>query len=187
MNRKILTTVLVLTLAVSGTGAVAAKSRAKPRPVTYYMNWFGDCTGGGYLALKSVPNPDDCALFFPGLGSSHAFRGGAGMPLVLDAASKVVVDFELVHIAHVAADYEVVVTASVGGEDVEVARGVQTLLAKGVGRTALHYELDPDPALDGAALESLTATVNWINGVSYASMDLQSDTARVVLSATRSR
>lgn len=185
--RKILTTVVVLALMGPGTGAVASKPRAKPRPVTYYMNWFGDCAGGGYLSLKAVPNPDDCALFFPGLGSSHAFRGSAGLPLVLDASQKVVVDFELIHVAQVAADFEVVVTAAIDGEETEVARGVQTLLAAGVGRTALHYELEPDAALDGAALESLTATVNWTNGVSYSSIDLQSDTARVVLEGRKAR
>jgi hypothetical protein len=181
MGRKLFTALLVVSLAGGIAPAVEAKKKARPRPLTYYMNWVGDCAGSGSLAVKFVANPDDCALFFPGLGSEHVFVGPAASPFTLDASQQVVVDFELTHVAQVAAEFEVELTAVVDGDTTTVATGTQTILAAGVGRTPVHYDLEPDPALAGKVLEGLSLTVAWTSGVSYSSIDLQNGSGAVVV------
>lgn len=181
MGRKVLVALLVASLTGGISPAVEAKKKARPRPLLYYMNWIGDCAGSGSLAAKFVANPDDCALFFPGLGSEHVFVGPAASPFTLDASREAVVDFELTHVAQVAAEFEVELTAMVDGEAKTIATGTQTILAAGPGRTPVHYDLEPDPAFDGATLDSLSLTVAWTSGVSYSSIDLQNGSGAVVV------
>ncbi|MDQ3952368.1 MAG: hypothetical protein M3279_05315 [Actinomycetota bacterium] len=185
MGRKVFTALLVVSLAGGIAPAAEAKKKARPRPLTYYMNWVGDCSGSGLLAVKFVANPDDCALFFPGLASEHVFVGPAASPFRLDASREVAVDFELTHVAQVAAEFEVELTAVVGGDTKTVATGTQTILAASVGRTPVHYDLEPDKALDGKTLEGLSLTVSWTSGVSYSSIDLQNGSGAVVLGTIR--
>ncbi len=181
MGRKTFAVLLAVSLVGGFGSAVEAKRKTRARPITYWMNWIGDCSGYGLLAATFQANPDDCALFFPGLGTEHAFVGPAGADITLDASREVVVDFELTHVAQVAAEFEVELTAFVDGEEQTIASGTQTVLAAGVGRTPLHYELEADPALDRKVLESVTLTVAWTSGVSYSSIDLQNGSGAVVL------
>lgn len=186
MGRR--TSALILAMALSGVIVVPLEGQAKkPSGLTFYMNWFGDCAGSGYLALKSVPNPDDCALYFPGLGDTYSFPGSAGLPVKLDATHPITLDFVLTHVAHVAADFEVALTGTVDGEEAEIASGIQTVLAAGPGATPLHYELEPDAALDDELISSLDLNVSWTNGVTYSSIDLQSGTAFVVIHGQKRR
>ena len=185
MGRKLFTALLVASLAGGVAPAVEAKKRARPRPLMYYMNWVGDCSGSGLLAAKFVANPDDCALFVPGLRSEHVFVGPVATPFRLDASREVTVDFELTHVAQVAAEFEVELTATVDGDTKTVATGAQTIVAAGIGRTLLHYDLEPDPALDGRTLEGLSLTVTWTSGVSYSSIDLQNGSGAVVIGTVR--
>lgn len=181
MTRKVMALLLVLTVA----GAVAAPASAKrkppkPAPATYYLNWLGDCSGAGFLSLKPEPNPDGCALFFPELGSSHSFGAVDGLPLTL-AATDIAVDFELRHVATVAGEFQVDLTATVGGEQVTVGTATASVVAAGLGRTALHFDLAPDAALQGAKLETMTLTVSWTDGVSYSSVAVEEGTATMVV------
>ncbi|MGI8407286.1 MAG: hypothetical protein ACR2L3_02085, partial [Actinomycetota bacterium] len=88
MMRKI--TALILIAALTGLIMSPAEAKKKKKPVavtsTQYLNWLGDCAGSGYLSLEPVVNDESCALFFPGVGDTHAFPGSEGLPLTLDAS-----------------------------------------------------------------------------------------------------
>jgi hypothetical protein len=139
------------------------------------MNWAGDCAGSGYLALVATPNPDDCALYFPGLGDSYSFPGSEGTPFALDATKPIAVDFVLAHRVTVAADFEAVLTGTINGEMTPIASGTQTIVAGVAGLpTPVHFDLEPDAALNNATVTGLNLTINWTNGLTYSSIDFDS-------------
>ena len=172
--RKIGIVALVVALAGLVVSPVEAKKRKKAVPVqvTYYMNWFGDCAGSGVLGLETVPNPDACALYFPGLGDSFSFPGSEGFPFALDVSKPITVDFSLSTVVTVAADFEVVLEGTIGDEDKVIASGTQTVLAAtNANPPAVHYDLEPDAALDKAQITHLTLTISWTNGATYSTID----------------
>ncbi len=155
----------------------AKKKKPKPIVVTYHLNWFGDCEGAGYLSASAVPNPDNCALFFPGIGDTYSFPASEGNAFSLDATQPITVDFDLSSAASVVTEYEVVVTATIAGEEKQIASGTQMVVAAAYGITPVHYELEPDAALAKATVTRLTATVSWTSGMTYSKIDLDSGTA----------
>lgn len=189
MLRRITALLLVVALAGLVAGPVQAKKKKPKAPVpvavTYYINWAGDCAGSGFLSVTSTPNPDACALFFPELGNSFAFPASDGLPFVLDATKAMTVDFELSHALTVAGEYEVIVTGTVAGQDAEVARGTATVAAAAEESTPMHFDLQPDAALDKAEVSALTLTINWSGGMSYSTIALEDGTATMVVNAYR--
>ena len=182
MSRKVASVVLIAFLVSVVAAPVEAKKKDKPAPSTYYLNWGGDCAGAGFLSLTPQPNPDSCALFFPGLGDSYSFFGSEGTPLTLDAGKTVTVDFVLNQVASVAADFDVVLEGTVNGKSKEIASGTQTVLAgTTVTPASVHYDLEPDASLDKAKISDLRLTVTWSNGVTYSTMDLESGSATLVI------
>lgn len=178
--------------AVAAAGLLIAPAGAKPKTkesaagTKYYLNWGGDCGGSGYLALEHVSNPDACALFFPELGSSYYFGGSDGMPFALDADRTITVDFNLATVVTAAAEFEAVLSATVGRRQVEVASATATVLAAGpVGGSPVHFDLEPSPGLDEAKVAALNLTISWTDGVTYSSMDLESGTATMVVHRAR--
>lgn len=182
MSRKIMAVLAVSVLAgcVLNPVDAAAKRRARPVVMTQFLNWGGDCAGSGYLALSHVPNPDSCALYFPELGSEYYFAGGEGMPFTLDSDEKVTLDFDLNSVVTAAAEFEAALSATAGGEQVEVASATTTVQV-GNGATAVHFDLEPAAELDDARLSGLNLTITWTDGVTYSSIDLESGSARLVL------
>lgn len=181
MNRKIAAILAVGALAgalLSPAHAVA-KKKARPLVMTQYLNWGGDCGGAGYLALSHTANPDSCALFFPEVASEHYFAGSQGMPFVLDADQDVTVDFTLNSVVTAAAEFQATLTATVGGEQVDVASATTTVqVARGA--TPVHFDLEPARALDNAKVSALNLTITWTDGITYSSIDLDSGTAQLV-------
>lgn len=180
MSRRI--TGLLLVALVAGLVATPVQAKKAAGPATYYISWAGDCAGSGYLATASSPNPDACALYFPGLGDSHSFAAVAGLPLVLDARKAILVDFSLGHVASVAADFDVTLTGEVDGKDVEIATDTASVVAAGPGSTPVHVDLDPDDSLVKGKVTRLILTVTWSGGATYSQMELEEGTATVVLS-----
>ncbi len=193
MLRRVTALVLVVALATLVGGPVQAKKKKKPKPppapapvaVTFHMNWGGDCEGAGFLSLASVPNPDECALFFPELGNSYAFPATEGLPFGLDATKAITVDFELSSAATAAGEFEAVMTGTVGGQDVEIARATQTVLVAANESTPVHFDLQPDAALDKAEVSALTLTINWTGGLTFSTIDLSSGTSTTVVNGYR--
>jgi hypothetical protein len=183
MARRMTALVLIVALAGLIASPVEAKKKRKPAPVavTYYLNWLGDCAGSGFMALEPAPNPDSCALFFPGLGDTYSFPGSEGLPFALDATEPITVDFGLGTVASVAAEFEAVLSGTVDGEDKQIASGTQTVVAAGPGTTPVHFDLEADPALDNTSVTALTLTINWTGGVTYSSMQLEEGGANMVI------
>jgi hypothetical protein len=182
--RKI--TALILIAALTGliTSPVEAKKKKK-KPVavtsTQYLNWLGNCSGSGYLSLEPVVNDESCALFFPGVVNTYDFPGSDGLPLSLNAKEPIAVDFSLRTGASVAAEFEVEITGAVNGEEVLIASGTQTVLVAGPGFIPVHYDLEPDAALDKARITALTVTVTWTGGATYSKIDFDTTTASAVI------
>ena len=184
MSRRISALVAVGALALALLKPAEAVAKKKPRPavMTQYLNWGGDCSGAGFLALAHVPNPDSCALFFPQLGNEYYFAGSEGMPFVLEADKAATLDFTLSSVVTAAAEFEAVLSATVGDEQVEVAAataGVQA--ASSLGGTDVHFDLQPAAELDNTKVSALNLTITWTDGVTYSSIDLDSGTAKLVL------
>lgn len=183
MPRKLIVLAILSALIAGATvmPVAAAKKKKQPKPiaVTYHLNWFGDCEGGGYLSAEAVPNPDNCALFFPGIVDTYSFPASEGSAFSLDATQPITVDFDLSSAASAATEYEVVVTATIAGEEKQIASGTQMVLAAAYGITPVHYELEPDAAFDKATVATLTATVSWVSGMTYSKIDLDSGTATI--------
>lgn len=175
--------VALAALAVAPADAAAKTKKAAPK--TYYLNWAGDCSGSGYLSLKPVPNPDDCALFFPQLGDTHFFAGSEGMPFALDATKTIPVDFNLSTVASAAAEFEALLTATVGGAQVDVASATTSVQVAGPGATPVHFDLEPDPALHRAKVSSLTLTIRWTSGFTYSSMQVGTEGSRMIVSPSK--
>jgi hypothetical protein len=179
---------LVLALALAGLIAapVDAKRRRKPRKlrpkvVTYQMNWGGDCAGGGYLGLETVPNPDSCALYFPELGNSYSFPATEALGFKLNAKKTVTVDFTLNHVASVAADFEAVLEGTVNGKTKEFASQTQTITAAtNAQATPVHFDLDPADTLHKGKVSALYLTVSWTNGVTYSTINFDAGAPVVV-------
>lgn len=179
-------TAIVMVVAIAGAIAAPADAKRKSPEMTYYMDWYGDCAGGGLLTnVQPDPPESPCALYFPTLGDSHMFGGDQGMPFSLDTTKPVVVDVTLTHVVSATADFEVEVEGTVKGKDRLIASDVQTVVAGTfVENTPLHFELEADPALNKAKISYLTVTLSWTNGVTYSQIDF-SQSATVVLGGTR--
>lgn len=183
MNRKIGTILAVGALVgcLLNPAEAVAKKRLRPVTMTQYLNWAGDCAGAGYLALAHTPNPDSCALFFPEIAAREYYFGGAqGMPFVLDADQPVAVDFNLSSVATAAAQFDVTLSVMVGDERVEAA-SASTSVQLGQGSTPIHFDLEPDAALDNVKVSAVNLTIGWTDGATYSSIDLDSGTAQMVL------
>ena len=193
MSRKMVNLALVLALVGLIAGPVrAGKPRKSPAPVTYFMNWDGGCDGGGYLSSAPAPNPDACAQYVPGDDPSHAFTGSRQARFIIDATKTISVDFEVDHIVSGAAEFEVVVEATIGkaaaGEEAKViASGSQAVTAEtGFEPTAFHYELEPDADLHLAKASYLTVTIAWTDGATWSRLDMESGNASVTFNAAGS-
>jgi hypothetical protein len=183
MARKVASLFVIVALIGLIAAPVEAKKKRKPSPVaiTYHLNWMGDCAGSGYLSLTATPNEGQCALYFPGLGDSYGFAGSEGTPFFLDATKAIPVDFVLIHVASVAADFEVVLEGTINGESTPIASGTQTVVAGStVTPTPLHYDLEPDASLDKAKVTGLSLTINWTNGVTYSQIDFDAGATMVI-------
>jgi hypothetical protein len=185
MVRRITALILVAALAGLVVSPAEAKKKKKKAPapvaITYYMNWMGDCAGGGYLALVATPNPDDCALYFPGLGETYSFPGSEGTPFALDATKPITVDFQLITVVTAAAEFEAVLTGTINGEEKPIASATQTVIAgTSAARVPLHFDLEPDAALNNAQITGLNLTINWTSGVTYSTIDFDSGATMVV-------
>ncbi len=187
MLRKITAVALVVALAGLISSPVQAKKNKKkpsgsaPIELTYYMNWFGDCAGSGYLALESTPNDASCALFFPGLGDTYAFGGAVEGPFTLDATKPITVDFVLSQVVSAAAEFEVDLRGTIKGESTDIASATQAITAAtSLESTPLHYELQPEASLQGANVSDLTLTISWTSGATYSQMIFDSGTTMVV-------
>jgi hypothetical protein len=145
------------------------------------MNWGGDCAGSGYLALAPAPNPDACALYFPGLGDSYSFPSSEGTPFVLDATKPIPVDFVLSHVASAQAAFEAVLTATIKGESTPIASANQTILVGMSGMpTPVHFDLEPDAALNNAVVTGLALTISWTDGFSYSTIDFDAGATVII-------
>jgi len=178
MIRKITALGLVMALtSIIGSPVQAKTTPTKPAQHTYYLNWAGDCAGGGYLAPRSIPNEEgSCALFFPGISpTSHSFPLKGNKAFILDATKTIPVDFSLFHLASAAADFTVTVEATIGGETVPVASGLQTVVAATVlpDNTFHHVDLEPDASLHGKKVTGLNVTVAWTNGATFSELWLE--------------
>jgi hypothetical protein len=185
MSRRttaVLAAVAAAALLVAPADAVA-KKKGKPRPVTLtqYLNWGGDCAGAGFLSLKHIPNPDSCALYFPGLADTYFFGGAEGLPMALDATRPVTVDFTLSNVATAAADFEAVLSATVAGDQVELASASVNVPVAPGGSVPVHFDLEPSADFDKATVTGLNLQITWSGGVTYSSIDLDSGTARMVV------
>lgn len=185
MVRKITALALVVALAGLIASPVEAKKK-KPAPaeMTYYMSWFGDCAGSGFLSFKYTEDEgQDCALFFPGIAAnSYSFYGKDGTPFRLDASKMIPVDFELGHVATAAADFEVTLKATIDGESTELGSATQTITAATSAEpTRLHYEFEPDASLHGARVSELSLTITWTgSGFTYSSMNFSPSNTVVI-------
>ena len=180
MFRRALIPILVVAIAGSIAGPVEAKKKPRPKAVTYFLNWAGDCAGGGYLSLKSVPNEGtSCALFFNTQSESLSFPATEGLPLLLDATKPITLDFDLTNVVQATAEYEAVLTSSIKGDRETIATATQTVTAQALGSTAVHFDLEPDAALNRARMNDLNLTINLKSGVSYSTLDVQSGTAQL--------
>lgn len=173
--------VTAMVLAVALVGLISAPVSAKPKPTTavYYLNWQGDCAGTGYLGTKIVPNADDCALFFPGLMSpAPSAYGGFTFPgyeigtFKLNAKKPITVDFKLSNVGSVAADFVATVDGTVNGKDVTFGSATQQVTSP--VSEDLHFELDPDDALDKGKVTNLSVTIDWTGGLTYSQIDFSS-------------
>jgi hypothetical protein len=181
MFRKIAALALITSIAIFGTGQVEAKKKPAAGPLNYYLNWLGDCAGGGYLSLESTPNADDCALYFNGLAETHDFPGSEGLPIVLDADKPVTVDFDLGTVYEINAEFEAVLSGVIKGKSKPIASASQVILATPPqGPAHVHFDLEPDAALDKARLERVTLTVTLKSGLSYGSMILDGTATMVI-------
>ena len=183
MIRRITALILVVAIAGLVVGPADAKKKKKPAPVsiTYHMNWGGDCAGSGYLALAPAPNPDSCALYFPGLGDSHSFPSSEGTPFALDATKSIPVDFVLSHAASAQATFEAVLTGTIKGESTPIASANQTILVGISGMpTPVHFDLEPDAALNNSVLTGLSLTISWTDGFSYSTIDFDAGATVII-------
>jgi hypothetical protein len=171
MFRRITAALLVVALAGLMPASVEAKKTKKPKgvEVVLQMNWQGDCAGSGYLAAETIPNPDDCALFFPGLGDTYSFHDIEGTAFKLNAKKGMTVDFSLSSVVTVAADFEAVLNGTVGGKDVTIASATDQMTS--VVDEEIHFDLEPDKKLHKKKVSSLNLTITWTNGVTYSSID----------------
>ena len=177
MIRRTIAVVLALALAGLISAPVTAKPKQpKPTNITYYLNWQGDCAGSGYLADKITPNPDACALYFPGLmqpapspWGGYEFPAYEFSPFQLNAKEPITVDLTLNNIGSAAADFVVTLDGTVSGKDVTLGSATQQLTSP-VSET-LHFELDPDDKLDKGKVTYLTVSVMWTGGVTYSQID----------------
>jgi hypothetical protein len=187
MSRKLVHLLLGLALVGLIAGPVeAGKKRGSPAPITYFMNWDGGCDAGGYLSLTPAPNPDGCAQFFPGFEPSHTFRATGQAPFVLDATKAISVDFELDHIVTGAAEFEVVLEATIGKRTEVIASGSQAVTAAtAMEPTAVHLELEPDAGLHLDKLSYLIATVTWTDGATWSVIDMENGNASVVFNGAK--
>jgi hypothetical protein len=187
VSRKLAHLLLGLTLVGLIAGPVqAGKKRGSPAPITYFMNWDGDCTAGGYLSLAPVPNPSACAQYVPAADTSHIFRATGQAPFVLDATKTIAVDFEIDHIVTGAAEFEVVLEATFGKDTKVIASGTHAVTAAtGLEPTAVHLELEPDAALHMAKVSYLAATVAWTEGATWSRLDMESGNASIAFNAAR--
>lgn len=186
MSRKL----AYLSLALAFVGLIAGpveagKNRRSPVPITYFMNWDGGCDGGGYLSLTAAPNPGACAQYVPGTDTSHTFRASGQAPFILDATKPISVDFEVDHIVSGAAEFEVVLEATIGKDTMEIASGTQAVVVEtGLEPTALHYEFKPDPSLHLAKVSYPVVTVTWTDGATWSTLDMESGNASVAFNGS---
>ena len=161
--------------------AEAGTNLESPAPVTYFMNWEGDCTdGGGYLSSAPKPNADSCAQYFPGLEPSHVFRATRQASFILDATKKISVAFNVDHVVSAAAEFEVVIEGTVGKDTKVIASGTQAATAETAWEPSVfRFGLEPDPGLHGAEISQASVTVTWTGGPSYSRIDLESGNAAV--------
>ena len=193
MSRKLAHLALALALVALIAGPVqAGKNRRSPGPTTFFLNWDGGCDGGGYLSSAPVPNPAACAQYFPVANLSHAFRATGQAPFILDATKTISVDFVLDHIVSGAAEFEVVVEATIGKATAGtrsqvIASGTQAVTAEtGFDPTTFHYELEPDAALHLAKASYATVTITWTDGATWSTIDMESGNASVTFNAAGS-
>ena len=181
MVRRITAFILVVAIAGLVVGPADAKKKKKPASITYHMNWGGDCAGSGYLALAPTPNPDACALYFPGLGDSHSFSASEGTPFALDATTPIPVDFVLSHAASAQAVFEAVLTGTIKGESTPIASANQTIPVGVSGMpTSVHFDLEPDAALNNAVVTGLSLTISWTGGFSYSTIDFDAGATVII-------
>jgi hypothetical protein len=185
MVRRITALILVAALAGLVVSPAEAKKKKKKAPapvaITYHMNWGGDCpTGSGYLALTPTPNPDACALYFPGIADTYSFPGSEGTPFALDTTKPIAVDFLLIDVVSAAAEFEAVLTGTIDGQETPIASGTQTIVAAAGMRTPVHFDLEPDAALNNALLTGLNLTISWTSGVTYSTIDLDAGATMIV-------
>jgi hypothetical protein len=182
MNRRMVALLLVLAVAGAMASPVEAKKKRKSKPkpvvVTYNMAWVSGCGGSGYLTLKGTPSPDPCALYFPELGNSYSFPAIDGKPFKLNAKKPITVDFTLSTVAHVQAEFEAVLDADVSGKSKTIASATQTVT--GQGDTAMHFDLEPDAALDKGKIDNLNLTISWTNGVAYSQINFEAGAPVVI-------
>ena len=191
MTRRITALLVVLVLAglvVSPADAAKKKKKKKvKKPIavtsTQYLAWEGgaECAGGPILAPVPTPNAEACALFGPELATSIEFASAGPTAFKLDAAKPITVDFSLFHVASVAADFTVDVTATVDGKEMTLATGTENIMAAANESTPLHYELKPDAAANGKVLTNLAVTITWASGATFSQMEIDAGDSPVVL------
>jgi hypothetical protein len=192
MSRKLVHIALALALVgLIAEPAGAGKNRRSPAPITYFMNWDGGCDGGGYLSSAPAPNPAACAQYVPTI-TSHAFRATGQAPFILDPAKTISVDFELDHIVSGAAEFEVVVEATIGKATTGtrsrvIASGTQAVTAEtGFEPTVFHYELEPDAGPQLVKASYPIVTIKWTDGATWSQLDMESGNASVTFNASGS-
>ena len=157
------------------------QGRLRPAVLTQYLNWGGDCGGGGFLSRQHTPNPDSCALYYH-LRTTNSFGGSEGFPILLDARRPVVVDFSMFTIATAAADFDVILSGTVGGKQVEIGSATHSVTASALGYTSVRLELQPPAELDLAKVTALNLEVSWrTNGFTISEMDLDSGFSKLVV------
>jgi len=170
MFRRTAALILIFSVVILGSAPVSAKKKRTSVPLTYFLNWQGDCAGGGFLSLESSDG-STCALYFNTQAEEHSFPAAEGLPLVLDAREQIPLDFELTTVYQVTAEFEATLTGSVKGERKTIATAAQTLEPQAGGSTSVHFDLEPDPSLQNAKFTDLNLSIALKSGYSYCTLD----------------
>lgn len=198
MKRTIVFALVLGLVAGSIAMPATAKKKKKKKPVLveselkYFLHWeddgAGGCDGLVHMNLQDTEDPGSGCEFIAqpaqelliatGQGAlTRDWPADEGLPFILDAKKKITGEIALRGAAAVQAKVDLVLTAVIGGESVEIATG-STVAGNGAvtgqtGPIILTFELEPDPAFDGKTVEglSLNTATRGVTVATYIALD----------------